>query len=139
MPNVLAPQYYQDDFQIISELLISPVTGTALLYADRDLVIDSITYGVSVVGGAGASLQLVKTTSGTAASPASALAATVAAGTTLHSAQVITTGGTFSPALTTPASDTNLIRAGNWLGVIVAGTIGSAAVIVQMRIRSRLN
>lgn len=139
MPNVLQTAYYNDDFQIVAELLVSPVTGTALLYADRDLVIDSITFGVSVVGGSGATLQIVKTTAGTLASPSSAVAATVAAGTALHTAQAITTGGTYFPTLTTPASDTNLIKAGNWVGVVVAGTISTAAVLVQIRFRSRLN
>jgi hypothetical protein len=139
MPNVLLTQYYHDDFQIVNELLVSPVTGTALLYADRDLVIDSVVFGVSVVGGTSATLQIVKTTSGTLTTPASAVAATVAAGTALHTAQSITTGGTYTQTLTTPASDTNLIKAGNWVGVVVGGTIGSAAVAIQLRVRSRLN
>lgn len=138
MPNPLAVEQYNDDFQIISELLISPVTGTAMVYAERDTVIDAIYMGVSVVGGSGATLRIVKTTSGTLASPASASAAVVAAGTGLHTAQVITALGTFIPTLTTPDLDTNLIKAGNWVGVVVAGTISTAAVLVQFRLRNRV-
>lgn len=138
MPNPLAVQEYTDDFQIISELLVAPANGTAMLYAERDIVIDAIYMGVSVVGGAGATLQIVKTTAGTLAVPASAVAATVAAGTALHTAQVIAVGGTFVPTLTTPNLDTNLIKAGNWVGVVVSGTVTSAAVLVQFRIRSRV-
>ena len=138
MPNPLAVEQYHDDFQIISELLVAPVTGTAMLYAERDTVIDAIYMGVSVVGTSSASLQIVKTTSGTLTTPASAIAATVAAGTALHTAQLITTGGTFSPTLTTPSLDTNLIKAGNWVGVVVVGTVTSAVVLVQFRVRSRV-
>jgi hypothetical protein len=140
MPNVLLTQYYHDDFQIFGETFVGAITsGTAFFYADRDIVIDSITFGVSVVGGASATLQVVKTTTGTLASPASALAATIAAGTGLHTAQSITTGGTYVQTLTTPSSDTNLIKAGNWIGLAVGGTIGTPAVNVQIRFRSRLN
>jgi len=96
MPNPLAVEQYHDDFQIISELLLAPVTGTAMLYAERDIVIDAIYMGVSVVGTSSATLRIVKTTSGTLASPASAIAATITAGTGLHVAQSITTGGTFN-------------------------------------------
>ena len=139
MPNVLLTQYYHDDFQVISEMLVSPVTGTAIFYAERDTIIDQVVFGVSVVGGTSSTLQIVKTTSGTLTTPASAVAATVAAGTGLHTAQSITTGGTYVQTLTTPASDTNLVKAGNWIGVVVAGTISSAAVAVHLRLRTRLN
>jgi len=138
MPNPLQTQSYVDDFQMITELVIAPVTGTALIYAERDIVIDAIYMGVSVVGTASATLQIVKTTTGTLTTPASASAAVVAAGTALHTAQSITTLGTFTPTLTTPNLDTNLIKAGNWVGVVVAGTVTSAAVLVQFRVRSRV-
>jgi hypothetical protein len=142
MPNVLTTQYYTDDFQVLTYIVRGEFTnGTAMLYADRDIVIDSVTFGVSVVGGAGSRIGLTKTTTGTLDSPASALAATIAAGTTLlNTAQSITTAGTFRPALKTPASDTNLIKAGNWLGF--SGTAGGEAgttVAIQIRFRSRLN
>ena len=138
MPNPLAVEQYHDDFQIIAETLLAPVTGTALVYAERDIVIDAIYMGVSIVGTASATLQIVKTTTGTLVTPASASAAVVAAGTALHTAQAITVLGTFIPTLTTPSLDTNLIKAGNWIGVVVTGTVSSAAVAVQFRIRSRV-
>ena len=135
MPNVLLTQYYHDDFQVVNEVLVSPATGTAIFYAERDTVIDQIIFGVSVQGGTSATLQIAKTTTGTSSTPASA----VVSGTGLHTAQAITSTGTYVQTLTTPASDTNLIKAGNWVGVVVGGTIGSAAVAVQLRLRSRLN
>ena len=140
MPNVLQTQYYHDDFQVLNEVVVGAITsGQALFYAERDTVIDQIIFGVSVAGGSGATLQVVKTTSGTLASPVSALAATVAAGTALHTAQAITTGGTYTATLTTPSSDTNLVKAGNWIGLVTGGTYGTPAVALQLRFRSRLN
>ena len=60
MPNVLQTPYYHDDFQIFGEAVIGAITsGTAFFYADRDIVIDSVTYGVSVAGASGSTLQLV--------------------------------------------------------------------------------
>jgi hypothetical protein len=138
MPNPLQIQSYVDDFQIIAETLLAPVTGTALIYAERDIVIDAIYMGVSVVGTSSATLQVVKTTTGTLTTPASASAAVIAAGTALHTAQAITALGTFVPTLTTPSLDTNLVKAGNWVGVVVTGTVSSAAVAVQLRVRSRV-
>ncbi len=138
MPNPLQIQGYHDDFQIIAETLLAPITGTALIYAERDMVIDAIYMGVSAVGTVSATLQVVKTTTGTLTTPASASAIVVAAGTALHTAQAITVLGTFAPTLTTPSLDTNLIKAGNWVGVVVAGTVSSAVIAVQFRIRSRV-
>jgi hypothetical protein len=141
MPNVLQTQYYTDDFQVLTYIVRGEFTnGTPILYADRDIVIDSVTFGVSVVGLGGSRIGLVKTTTGTLASPASALAATIAAGTQLlNAAQSISTAGTFLPALKTPASDTNLVKAGNWLGFSGVGADTGTTVAIQIRFRSRLN
>jgi hypothetical protein len=139
MPNALVTQHYPDDFQNAEELFVGAITsGTALIYADRDLVIDSIVIGVSVVGGSGATVKLAKTTTGTSASPASAAPASFTGGTDLHTAQSITATGTFIPSLTTPNLDTNLVKAGNWVGIVTGGTYGTPTVAVQIRYRSRV-
>jgi len=138
MPNPLAVQNYHDDFQVITELLVTPANGIAVFYAERDTVIDAVYYGVSVVGGALSTLQLAKTTTGTLTTPASASAAVIQLGTALHTAQAVSSLGTFNPALTTPGNDTNLVKAGNWLGIIVGGTIGTPTILLQLRIRSRV-
>jgi hypothetical protein len=140
MPNVLQTQYYTDDFQVLTYVIRGAFSsGTAFLYADRDIVIDSITIGVSVGGGAGSRIGFNKTTTGTLASPASALAADIQSGTSLYSpVQSITTAGTFRPALATPANDTNLVKAGNWLGFSGNGD-ANTVVAIQIRFRSRLN
>lgn len=139
MPIPLVTQHYPDDFQILTFPIRAFSSGDLLFYADRDIVIDSITFGLQTAGSTGASLQLAKTTTGTAASPVSGAAANVTGGTTLHTAVDIASGtATTVVSLTTPANDTNRVAAGNYVGVIVAGTIGTPDGIIQIRFRSRV-
>lgn len=139
MPVPLVTQHYPDDFQILTFTIRAFTNGDLLFYADRDVVIDSITFGLQTAGGTGASLQLAKTTGGTATTPASGAAANVTGGTALHTAVDISTGtATTVVSLTTPSSDTNRVAAGNYVGVIVAGTIGTPDGIIQIRLRSRI-
>jgi len=138
MPNPLVTQHYPDDFQILSFTIRAFTSGDLLFYADRDMVIDSITFGLQTAGGASSTLQLAKTTTGTATTPATGAAANVTGGTALHDAVAISSGtATTVVSLTTPASDTNRVLAGNYVGVIVAGTIGTPDGIIQIRFRSR--
>lgn len=136
MPNILTTQYYPDDFQIVSYTLYAPVNGIALFYAERDLVIDQVIYGITTAEG-GMDATVVKTTTGTLASPANA--ATLGGATsTLHTAQDMSVGGTYVKTLTTPANNTNLVKAGNWVGLLVTNA-GPARFSLQIRYRTRLN
>ena len=140
MATVLLASSYKDDFELHSFLITAtPVTGMILLYADRTLVIDSITFGVNVVGSGTSTLQVAKTTGGTLTTPSLATPALITGGTALHTAvSTDTTTATLTPALLTPASDTNVLKAGNWLGLIVAGTATNVRGVVQIRFRSRV-
>lgn len=143
MPNILPVSEYPDDFELInfvlSEQQLVQNAGLALLYAEHDYAIDAFFVGVSTPTAAATTITLVKTTSGTEASPASAAAATIAAGTAVSTVQSVQAAGTFNVALTTPASDTNIVRAGNWFGLLVSNhATTSLRVAVQLRIRSRI-
>jgi hypothetical protein len=65
MPTPLVTQHYPDDFQILTFNIRAFTSGDLLFYADRDMVIDSITFGLQTAGGTGATLQLAKTTTAT--------------------------------------------------------------------------
>lgn len=139
MATVLLASSYKDDFEVQSFLITAtPVTGMLLFYADRTMIIDSITFGVNVVGAASSTLQVTKTTAGTAATPSVATPAVVTGGTALHTAVAADATGTTNVALLTPASDTNVLKAGNWLGLVVAGTATNVRGSIQIRLRSRL-
>ena len=139
MATVLLASSYKDDFEVQSFLITAtPVTGMLLLYADRTMIIDSITFGVNVVGSSSSTLQVMKTTAGTAATPSVATPAVVTGGTALHTAVSSDATGTTNVALLTPASDTNVLKVGNWLGLVVGGTATNVRGAVQIRYRSRL-
>lgn len=58
MPNPLVFQHYPDDFQVLTYTFNgSTPADQVLLYADRPLVIDSITVGVQAVGSTSAVLN----------------------------------------------------------------------------------
>jgi len=139
MATVLLASSYKDDFEVQSFLITAtPVTGMLLLYADRTLVIDSITFGVNVVGSGTSTLQVMKTTAGTATTPSVATPAVVTGGTALHTAVSSDATGTTNVALLTPASDTNVLKVGNWLGLVVGGTATNVRGAIQIRFRSRV-
>lgn len=143
MPTPVVTQHYPDDFQILTFTIRAFSSGDLLFYADRDMVIDSITFGLQTAGGTGATLQLAKTTTATTSNgvltPATAAAANVTSGTALHDPVAISSGtATTVVSLTTPNLDINRVLAGNYVGVIVAGTIGTPDGIIQIRFRSRV-
>jgi len=143
MPVPLVTQHYPDDFQVLTFQIRAFSSGDLLFYADRDIVIDSITFSIQTAGGAGATLQLAKSTVGTVATPSTGAAAHITGGTALHATAFAMGSGATVPAtevvsLATPSSDTNLVKAGNFVGVIVAGTIGTPEGIIQVRFRSRV-
>lgn len=140
MPTPLVTQHYPDDFNTFEYHMHSAIgIENILFYADRDIAIDSITVGIYVVGSATSLITIKKTTGGTSASPKSALAATLdTGGVALITAQSADTGGTFLPALLTPSSDTNIIKAGNFVYYTASGTTSTIRGLVQVRYRSRI-
>ena len=141
MPTPLVTQHYPDDFNTFEYHIHSAMgTENILFYADRDIAIDSITMGIYVVGSATSLITIKKTTGGTSASPKSALAATLdTGGVALITAQSADTpGGTFLPALLTPSSDTNIIKAGNFVYYTASGTTSTIRGLIQIRFRSRI-
>lgn len=143
MPNILPVSEYPDDFEVISYVLseqqLLTNTGLALFYAEHDYAIDAVFVGISTATGNVATITFTKTTSGTEASPASAAAATIAAGTAITTAQTLQANGTYSVTLASPANDTNIVRAGNWIGLVVSNHATTGVrLVVQLRIRSRI-
>lgn len=143
MPNILPVSEYPDDFEVISYVLseqqLLTNTGLALFYAEHDYAIDAVFVGISTATGNVATITFTKTTSGTEASPASAAAATIAAGTAVTTAQTLQANGTYSVTLASPANDTNIVRAGNWIGLVVSNHATTGVrLVVQLRIRSRI-
>lgn len=148
MPNFLTTQYYPDDFQVMSAVISPAVTAQtvatyAFFYADRDLVIDSIIVGAGGNPATATNIRMLfrKTTTGTLASPASA--GDISSGTTISPNQNLPTsgGGTFNYPIATPASDLNLVKAGNWVGFTYStnDANGFPTYAIQVRVRSRLN
>ncbi len=158
MPTPLVTQYYPDDFQTFTfQTMDRANNGTTdgslasvpLIYADRDLAIDSITIGVSVGSGTsgtpatGSSMTFGKTTTGTLSSPATpnGFCTTATVNNPLTAAASVAAAGVTTPALLTPSNDTNIVRAGNWLGIIYTaggGTLSSIRATVQIRFRSAI-
>lgn len=146
MPTPLVTQYYPNDFQVVTFNAFDRYNaGTtdgsggsfAVFYADRDVAVDSIV--IAVTGTTASTLQIFKTTSGTVSSPATPLFASGTALTT--AAQSTATAGTYVQTLATPANDTNIVRAGNWIGVVAVagvGTLGNIRASTQIRLRSAI-
>lgn len=141
MPNVVDITAYPDEFDTTSELIIGNGTGPAastnypLLYAaERDIIIDRISVSVAVVCGASTTVELKRTTSGTAASPALPSATSTAIASSISANTVATTNAT----LTTPNLDTNVIRVGNYLCFTTgAAWANTGAVLITIRYRTR--
>jgi hypothetical protein len=143
----LPVQHYSDDFSIaeISLPAINLVGGFPLLYADRNLVIDSVTFGFLVPSSTSSQTATIQKTTGgtrtgvsvTAASPAGTKTTMMGAGTI-----DISTAGTVvvtTETATTYLSKTlNILDAGNWLLFIPSGTTAAMVTLVQIRYRSRL-
>ena len=144
--NFLPIQHYPDDFTVAEIPLpaVIAATGFPLLYADRDLVIDSVTIGFLIASSTGSQTGTMQKTTGgsrngitvTAASPAGTKTTMMGSGTF-----DISTPGTV--VLTTETSTTylgntlNKLDAGNWLLFIPSGTTAAIVGIVQIRYRSR--
>jgi hypothetical protein len=153
--NSLPALYYHDDQQLVTELISAPAAGagTPLLYADRSLIIDSITIGI-LTGTSTNTLDIVKTSTAVPAdgvitpSALNTTSATILAGTsgtvpagTANANSVVfltTESGVGTLGATTKLDNTkNTLEAGNWLFLSPSGAMTSAAIAVQIRFRSR--
>lgn len=152
MPTPLVTQNYPNDFQVVTFPLNATTSGFTsedsgnlascpILYADRDLAIDSITCTISVAGSSSAAINVRKTSAGTATTPTTPLFHIGVASTPvkLHATDIVgtATGNTFV-SLATPSNDTNIVRTGNWVGLTFAGTTSAMRGLVQIRFRSAI-
>jgi hypothetical protein len=146
MPTPLVTQHYPDDFQVVTFNALDrygsgATDGSngsyAIFYADRDVAVDSIVIGIAQAGAASSSLRIFKTTTGTATSPATPLFNGTTALTTAAQAGDAT-AGFYTQTLVTPANDTNIVRAGNWIGVLLVGTLTAFRGQIRIRLRSAI-
>jgi hypothetical protein len=142
--NSLPTQYYPDDQTIIVEgLSATPAAGVPVLYADRDLIIDSVVVGTLTASSGGTTATIQKTTAATRtgttitpASPGATLTSIMGAGTI-----AIGTAGTVVVATDTATTyldkTLNKLDAGNWLLFVPASVATAFAGTIQIRFRSR--
>lgn len=142
--NSLPTQYYHDDQQILSEILpVAPATRVPLLYADRNLIIDSVVVGTLVASTGDTTATLQKTTAGTndgititPAAPNATLQSMMATGT-IATGAIGTVVVSTESATRSLSTDHNTLDAGNWLFYVPGGTATSHVATVQVRFRSR--
>lgn len=153
MPGVtsLPVQYYPDNFQIITFgpfYDIAVVDPTAVFYADRDMVVDTITVYTRIAHGSAATGAFEVSTDPTSTSGTAMAVAdlNLTAGTTLF----LQTDGGSAPATVTAAgaagtstnstqlsATANLIPRGSFL-IIDLSAGGSWRGFIQIRVRSRV-
>lgn len=141
--NSLPAQYYHDDQQICCEVLIAPAAATPILYADRNLIIDSVTVGTYTASTGGATATIQKTTAGTndgititPAAPNATPTSIMATGTIPINAAGTIVVNTES-ATRSLSNAQNTLDAGNWLLFVPASGATSFVGSVQIRFRSR--
>lgn len=156
MPNSLVTQHYPDDFQIVCVSIPGSASDpTALMYADRDLVIDSVVFGIRAVGTSSTSNNEVKIEVATGLNLATGselctfstdgTTPTAASGDTIVSTtdgvvRVNSTGVSQAVGSSTKLdSNVNLVKAGQWVVADLVGTDSSLRAMVQIRFRSRVN
>lgn len=151
MPTSLVTQHYPDDFQVCTfPIMSAPVDPFPAFYADRDMVVDSVTVGVQAAGGANGRLFLE-----TAAAP-NADSGTVfctinidgTSNTTAGDTIISTTDGVLRReaagtsgnvgASTLINAENNLVKAGQWVMLDFGGTVTGFRGVVQVRFRSRV-
>ena len=158
MPNPLVVQHYPDDFQTVSYVFTGALINdpSAILYADRALVIDQIVVGVHAVGGSGGALSFEISnscigTSGNSIGVVTVDTANVTAGDHIILDGVGTTVYKYTAGVAaactgctqlkwlnaTNTTIDNVIPAGSWLVVDSTGTTTPCRVTIQVRYRSR--
>lgn len=134
--NVLPNEHYPDYFQIVSipffhAMLPASTDALPLLYVEpratngTGIVIDSITYGVSLVESVADTVEVIY-----AATPQATT------GTSLQTATIPL--NVLGAATTTININNNFVPAGNWLILKANADIGQAHGCVTIRFRSRL-
>lgn len=139
----LPAQYYHDDQQVICEVLIAPAAATPILYADRNLIIDSVTVGTYTASTGGTTATIQKTTAGTndgititPAFPNASLTSIMATGT-IPIDVIRTIVVTTESATRSLSTDQNTLDAGNWLMFVPVSGATNFVGSVQIRFRSR--
>lgn len=131
MPIPLVTQSYPDDFQILNFTFVhsgvpASLDSMPLFYADRRMVIDSITYGVAVAESGGPdTVELVHATTPQATT-----------GTSIQSAaSSINTVGTVIPTI---SSTNNEVPSGSWVIAKFSDALGQVHLAIQVRFRTLL-
>jgi hypothetical protein len=142
--NSLPTQYYRDDQQLVCEVLpTAPTTRVPILYADRNLIIDSIVVGTLVASTGDTTATIQKTTAGTNDGITITPAAPNATLTSMMATGNIATGtiGTIvvstESATRSLSNSQNTLDAGNWMFYVPGGTATSHVATIQIRFRSR--
>jgi hypothetical protein len=140
----LPTQYYHDDQQIITEFLpTAPSTRIPILYADRNLIIDSVVVGTLTASTGNTTATIQKTTAGTndgititPAAPDATLTSMMATGT-IATGAIGTVVVSTESATRSLSTDHNTLDAGNWLFYVPGGAATAHVATVQIRFRSR--
>lgn len=133
--NVLPVQYYPDDFQRITHVVHdASLADLALVYADRNLIVDSVLLCCSgtAVGGS-ATIELVKVASGTIPTSTNIQSGTSISSTMSIAANSAATAGTIT-------NTTNFVDIGSWICIKTTaggGTLSNFRGTIHMRFRSR--
>ena len=129
--NVLPVEHYPDDFRVINYFIHDASAADELLfYCDRNIVVDSATVSVAVVGAASSTVTIKAVAAGTAPSPGN-----IAAGTAVTNAIALDATGAIAGTI---VNTENFLPAGTHLGLDYTGTVTNLRGMVTLRIRSRL-
>ncbi len=129
--SVLPVQYYPDDFRVINYFVHdASAADEVFFYCDRNMVVDSVTVSVAVVGAASSTVTIKAVAAGTVPSPAN-----IAAGTAVTNAIALDATGAISGTI---VNTENSLPAGTHLGLDYTGTVSAFRGMVTVRIRSRL-
>lgn len=153
MPNSLVTQHYPDDFQVASFHNLNFGFGDpmALLYAERDIVIDSIVLGVRIpgnsAGGGGLSFETSLSPAGDGGTSMCTFNIDGSNNTSAGDTKIATTdsairyladGSVANDSSSKINPDANLVRAGRWLVMDFVGTVSEFRGFIQVRYRSRV-
>ena len=128
--NTLPVEHYPDDFRVVTYHVETTPSDKVVVYCDRNMVVDSISYSISAAGAASSTATLKAVAPGTAPTGAN-----VAAGTAVSNALAVdATGVVFGTIVNTE----NQLLAGTHLGIDYTGTVTNLRGVIQIRLRSRL-
>ena len=151
MPSSLTIENYPNDFQVVTFHNLNPGVGdpVALLYAERDIVIDTIVVGIRIPGNSagGGGLSFETSLSAAADNGTSmcifnidgsnnTVAGDTKIATTDSAIRYLANGSVANDSSTKINPDANLVRAGRWLLLDYVGTATEFRGVVQVRVRS---